>query len=1329
MKALLAAVGLLLATSPVPATVVSSSTVSQSGAGTTQETSPALTPWTGDAGITETVAEIMERARRNGDSEPRTRVQEIEAQEVEVDRDDLPMDPASPQSAIWPLATGERAGLSPIQAGTSGPGGPNLPQTVGLNFLCTRSSESGFVPPDTVGSVGPTQVLVCSNGRIKVFDKVTTNVGGLNATTNTFFSSVWNGSTTSDPQVKYDRLSGRWIVTMINVTSPNRIMIAVSSGSTITSQSSFTFFQFTQDQVAPTGNTGQLADYPKVGVDANAIVIGADMFAGQTYAGTSAWVIRKSSVLGAGPIVVTALRGLATASGNGPFAPSGVDNDDPAATVSYIVGTDNAVFGRIVLRRISDPGGSPTVSGNLNVTVPTTTNPIPQPALGATTGTLDALDDRLFACQIHKNRLTGTRSLWTAHNIQVDSSGTANASGGRNGSRWYEIGTIDTTPSLVQSGTLFDSSTSNPRGYWIPSMAISGQGHAVLGTSYANATVDRPGVACSGRLSTDALGTIQAPTLAVVSTTNYTINASRWGDYSAIMVDPTDDQTLWAFGEYCNANSSWGVQAIQLKAPPPATPTTSVPSTVAPGQSNVTLVITGTSASGSGFYDTEAGMNRIAAAFSGTGITVNSIAWTDGSHISVNVSVSGAAASGPRSLTITNPDGQIATSSSGIVSISSNNDCNGNGIPDNQDIANGTSQDCDANGVPDECQTDSDGDGRIDACDGCPNDPAKTAPGQCGCGVPDTDSDGDGTANCHDGCPNDPNKIAPGICGCGVADTDSDGDGTPNCNDGCPNDPAKTSPGQCGCGVADTDSDGDGTANCHDGCPNDPNKIAPGVCGCGVADTDSDGDGTPNCNDGCPNDPAKTSPGQCGCGVPDTDSDGDGTANCHDNCPNDPNKINPGICGCGVADTDSDGDGTPNCHDGCPNDPAKTSPGQCGCGVPDTDSDGDGTANCHDGCPNDPAKTSPGQCGCGVPDTDSDGDGTANCHDGCPNDPLKTSPGQCGCGVPDTDSDGDGTPNCHDGCPNDPAKTDPGQCGCGVPDTDSDGDGTANCHDGCPNDPAKTSPGICGCGVADTDSDGDGTPNCVDGCPNDPNKQAAGVCGCGVADVDTDGDGVDDCVDNCPSIANPGQEDCDGNHVGDACDIAAGAPDCNGNGVPDSCDIASGTSADRNGDGIPDSCQVVGLPYCFGDGTSGACPCGNAGPAGSGCANSVGQAARLEAVGTTSPDDLVLVSSGELPSALTIFAQGTQSTTPHLFGDGLRCVGGSIKRLYSHNASGGIAYAPRGSDLPIQARSAALGDTIPAGGTRYYWAYYRDPNATFCTAATFNASNAVEVHW
>jgi hypothetical protein len=147
------------------------------------------------------------------------------------------------------------------------------------------------------------------------------------------------------------------------------------------------------------------------------------------------------------------------------------------------------------------------------------------------------------------------------------------------------------------------------------------------------------------------------------------------------------------------------------------------------------------------------------------------------------------------------------------------------------------------------------------------------------------------------------------------------------------------------------------------------------------------------------------------------------------------------------------------------------------------------------------------------------------------------------------------------------------------------------------------------------------------------------------------------------------------------------------------------------------------------------CPCNSNGTTGHGCANSANSAgAILSAVGTTSlsGDTLVFTSSGEKPTATTIFLQGTANVflgTP--FGQGVRCVGGSLKRLYTHNASGGVVSAPIGADLSVHQRSANLGDTILPGQHRKYMAYYRDPVVPVgCDpSATFNATQSGEVVW
>jgi hypothetical protein len=180
-------------------------------------------------------------------------------------------------------------------------------------------------------------------------------------------------------------------------------------------------------------------------------------------------------------------------------------------------------------------------------------------------------------------------------------------------------------------------------------------------------------------------------------------------------------------------------------------------------------------------------------------------------------------------------------------------------------------------------------------------------------------------------------------------------------------------------------------------------------------------------------------------------------------------------------------------------------------------------------------------------------------------------------------------------------------------------------------------------------------------------------------------------------------------------------------------------AGDTNGWGdvfVRDRGEPPIVASCFGDATGAACPCGNNGLAGHGCENSSSTGgALLTASGSPSlsADTLVLTASGERPTALSIFLQGGDLIAPVVFGDGLRCAGGALERLFSVQiASGGVAVAPGGSDPPLSVRSAALGDPIPMGATRHYQTYYRDSDPAFCPSLpgnSWNVSNALSAIW
>jgi hypothetical protein len=159
---------------------------------------------------------------------------------------------------------------------------------------------------------------------------------------------------------------------------------------------------------------------------------------------------------------------------------------------------------------------------------------------------------------------------------------------------------------------------------------------------------------------------------------------------------------------------------------------------------------------------------------------------------------------------------------------------------------------------------------------------------------------------------------------------------------------------------------------------------------------------------------------------------------------------------------------------------------------------------------------------------------------------------------------------------------------------------------------------------------------------------------------------------------------------------------------------------------------------CPGDGTYAPCPCNNNGATSHGCANSDhSNGALLTYYGTPSlgNDNFVLNATEHHASSLAVFIQGHDVGGYWIYGDGLRCAGGSIKRLFFMAPATAFvldapsAYSNPPSPATVSTRSISLGDVLIPGSVRVYQLIYRDANPNFCPPGAFNASNGLRVVW
>ena len=436
--------------------------------------------------------------------------------------------------------------------------------TSDLNFAGVGDGDYGFspnaAPPDTNLAVGASQVVQWVNESFAVFDKSTRAIAaGFPKAGNTVWAGFGGGCETNndgDPIVQYDKAANRWILTQFSVsTLPYLQCVAVSTTSDATGTYNRYAFSY--------GNT-QFPDYPKLGVWPDAYYISFNIFNNaRTFAGSKVCAYDRAAML-AGAAATQQCFQLSNSFGG--LLPSDLDGATapPAGSPNYFMNFGSNSLNLWKFHVDFATPTSSTLTGPINIPVAAFSPAcgggacIPQPG---TRQKLDSLADRLMYRLAYRN-FVDHESMVVNHSVKV--------SGNRHsqvvGIRWYEIrNPTNAAPAVFQQGTY---SPPDATSRWMGSIAMDKVGNIAMGYSASSASVF-PSIRYTGRVPTDALGTMQAENTILAGSGSQLSNLSRWGDYSALAVDPVDDCTFFYTTEYLKASGTfnWSTRIASFKFP------------------------------------------------------------------------------------------------------------------------------------------------------------------------------------------------------------------------------------------------------------------------------------------------------------------------------------------------------------------------------------------------------------------------------------------------------------------------------------------------------------------------------------------------------------------------------------------------------------------------------------------------------------------------------------------------------------------------------------------------------------------------------------------
>ncbi|HTJ45697.1 MAG TPA: carboxypeptidase regulatory-like domain-containing protein [Kofleriaceae bacterium] len=421
-------------------------------------------------------------------------------------------------------------------------------------------------PPDTNGDVGPNHYVEWVNLSIAVYDKTGTLLAGPspgNTPWSGMAGSMCASNNNGDPIVIYDSLADRWVFSQFAISNDGHQCIAVSK---------------TPDPLGPYYTydylitSGGLNDYPKMTLWPDGYYLSVREFIGNGLTNAVIAFDRESMVQGlpaAGvrfDITDPNLPGLDS------VQPSHLEGraPPPAGAPNYIVhASDDEVEGsnpdpthdtyKLWAMHVDwiDPTQS-TLAGPLDINVPEfsascwsgcVTQPNSQNKLDGLTGfTMYRLAYRNFGDH---------ESLAVTHTTDVG--------GGQFGIRWAEIRNPSTQPELFQTGT-FAPQDGTSR--WMGSIAMDGSGNLAVGYTASSGSVF-PSLRYAARLAGDPIGELSQGEAEIATGGSSEEGLSRWGDYSSMSIDETDDCTFWYAGEYMGTEGqvNWHTHIASFSLP------------------------------------------------------------------------------------------------------------------------------------------------------------------------------------------------------------------------------------------------------------------------------------------------------------------------------------------------------------------------------------------------------------------------------------------------------------------------------------------------------------------------------------------------------------------------------------------------------------------------------------------------------------------------------------------------------------------------------------------------------------------------------------------